>query len=73
MVLPEEKIQRLVRRVSSLQNNLPVSISERMSVLGLMTSAIQAVQWAKFFLMPLQTFFLQEQGQEDLDRTVLSA
>lgn len=42
-----------------------------MSVLGLMTSTILAVQCEKFHLRPLQAFLLQVQGQEDLDRTIL--
>lgn len=64
----DDKIQGLAKRASSVQNNLPISIRELISVLGLMT--IPAVQWAKYHLRPLQIFLLKKQ-QEDLDRTLL--
>ncbi|XP_077340446.1 uncharacterized protein LOC143984042 [Lithobates pipiens] len=70
--LPKEKVQKLDSAVASLQNNQLVSIRVLMSVLGLLTSTLPAVQWAGLHFRPLQTFILGvwDHSQEALDTLV---
>lgn len=57
--LPQEKVHKIEDAMRLLQDNQLVSIRRVMSSLGLLTSAIPAVQWAGLHFCPLQTFILK--------------
>lgn len=69
---PKEKIEKIQREIKRIQTNLPCSIRKIMSTLGLLTSAIPAVQWASLHFRPLQMFLLKiwDHKQESLDTQV---
>ena len=71
--LPVEKVKKLDRAVASLQNNQQVSLRSLMSTLGLLTSALPAVQWAGLHFRPLQAFLLKvwDHSLETLDSLIL--
>ncbi|XP_077314542.1 protein-glutamine gamma-glutamyltransferase E-like [Lithobates pipiens] len=56
--LPEEKIK--VQNAVKTQTNLPISIRAAMSVLGLLTASIPAVQWACLYAGDLQQAILRD-------------
>lgn len=56
--LPEEKVKKVMTVEKDLQS-VPCSLRHYMSLLGLMTAVILAVQWVRFHQRPLQTFFLK--------------
>lgn len=65
IVLPQEKVNRYGERMAQMQTNLPVTISEIISVLKLMTASILAVRWARFHQKTLKSFLLQNLGKKD--------
>ncbi|XP_068096310.1 CCAAT/enhancer-binding protein gamma isoform X1 [Hyperolius riggenbachi] len=71
--LTQEKIVKLMRSVERVQVSRNLAIRELMLVLGLMTSAIPAVEWAQAHSRVLQKFILKnwDKTQESLERKVL--
>ncbi|XP_017951402.1 uncharacterized protein LOC108648175 [Xenopus tropicalis] len=57
--LPLEKIQKMREQVRCLKNLSTVSVRMYMSVLGLMSSAIQMVKWARWHMRPLQNLLFR--------------
>lgn len=56
--LPQEKRDKVLSTVSMLQANQPITV-RRMSPLGVLTSTMPAIQWARLHFRSLQAFFLR--------------
>ncbi|KAE8631245.1 hypothetical protein XENTR_v10001123 [Xenopus tropicalis] len=57
--LPLDKIQKIMEQVQCLGHWSRVSVKMCMSVLGLMSSVIQMVKWARWHMRPLQNFLVR--------------
>ncbi|XP_041445392.1 uncharacterized protein LOC121402804 [Xenopus laevis] len=55
--LPDQKVSYIMDRVRSFQQLTRVSVKDCMSILGLFSSTIQMVRWARWHMRPLQIFF----------------
>lgn len=68
----KKKYRKLNGAMSLLQSNQPVTIRRTMLALGLLNSAIPAVQWVGLHFRPLQRFILKvwDHSQASLDAQV---